>query len=168
MPRTVSREFFVAEFILIVLPYGLVVTAGLGVLLVAAVGAAASGDAMELLTILALVAFTVPYLAGFAISLNYLRGGVDGILATRRTTWILAYVGAAVASAAVVGTVFGHWIPWPFPAPTPDENPFAFAPETVGQAFAPGLFLAPLLVPFGHLLWERRKAFRDINIEVQP
>jgi hypothetical protein len=165
MPPTLSGKFFLAEFILIVVPYGIVLVAGVGLLLMVAIGAVGSGDAEVLLELMVPIVVAIPYFAGFLISIAFLRGGGVGLLRTKRTTWILASIGALAASAAIVGTVMGQWIPWPFPTPTPEENPFGFAPETVGQAFARGLFLAPLLIPFGHLLWERNKAFSNISLQ---
>jgi hypothetical protein len=163
MPPTISARVFLAEFVLIVIPYGLAAIAGIAMLWMFTIASRFEPEA--LLMLVGGIALVAPYAAGVVLSVAYLRGGTVRLGRVRPLIWAIASVGAALAALAVCGTVIGYRIPWPFAPWSPAENPFGLAPRTVGAAFARGLVIAPLLVPFGHLFWAQRKAFSNPSLE---
>jgi cation transport ATPase len=163
MPPTTSAKVFLVEFVVIVVPYGLAIAAGMALLFMLAI---ASSFKMEAVLILvASTVLAVPYIAGATLSIAFLRGGASKLRSAKHLLWVFASLGASVAAIAILGAVIGYRIPWPFPPWSPAENPFGLAPRTIGQAFERGLVLAPLLLPFGHLLWERSKAYSNSSLE---
>lgn len=149
------RRLFLWEFWLLVVPYGVIAILCVA-LTVASLAVERNLEAAQMLAV-AVAAF-VPVFVGFDLSWRYVTKGVDSLVEAHWLWWLIAGCGAAVPIASAALILVGLFVPMPLDLPPPERDPFGLAPHSVSEAVMGGLLPAPLLIPFFHLLIERRTA----------
>jgi hypothetical protein len=141
MSDVTSRRFFIVELLLIVAPLS-VAFAWLGVgMLIPSVFVAPwspSGAA----GVVAIIAF-VALLNGWVLVLSFLRGGAVALAQRGIVWWVLPAVGALILVASLLSILL---------PPSVEYSP-EWQFRQLLELFAVGV---PLLLPFGHLVAERR------------
>ena len=152
-----KRTVFVAEFVVIVVPF-----AALLVFFAAAVVVPSFSIGLrDLVTSMLIVtALAVPFVCGLRLSVSYLTGGATRLVSMHLLWWYGAGTGALIPIvgliACVVRLIFGDFAIESESA-DPAEQPFG--PARIGQ-LALAVVTAPLLLPLGHLWLERRRELR--------
>jgi len=144
------RWIFGAEVVVIVVPYALLIGA-----LVFSFVRPQFGAVDVLIAVAISAAIFFPFICGVRLAVAYLLGGAPKLCEVRTWWWWGAYLGALVpivgAAAWLLRWGFGDF---PIEPPAPEQP---FGPARIGL-LVPGVIAAPLLLPLGHLRYERSRA----------
>lgn len=138
-PLTLSQNLFALEFVIIVVPYFamLLVTS-----IVVLAGHLASGW-LEVLQLLGMILISLgPAACGLRLSWRFLAGGRVALREVHPAWWWGAWLGAITAVATFLIGFMGYLLR---------------AQNLIVDLYTFGLVASPLLVPFLHLLVERRR-----------
>lgn len=157
-PNALRHHVFLVGFVVFVVPYVLAALYGA----LAIVSPSLEFGVVDLLISLAICgAASIPLTCGIRLSIAYLQGGAHSLRRVNRIWWWGACAGALIPIVGLIALplrlLFGDFAVEPSSS-APADQPFG--PTRIGDP-AYGLLLAPLLIPFGHLVIERYFAARD-------